>query len=1099
MVQFDEEYVGSRYYKCDLHMHTPFAQDWLDQTTKLKPDDDIEKIRDVAKKYLKTCYDAELEVIAITDHNFGKSHEESFITYLYEENSHVAQECGKKPLFIYPGFEIEAHVGRGSHCICIFEPSWCISLYQVDSRLTMCGLPPDQRFSPVNTPIQSSKDLSHILSTIQEKCLGLVISAHPLSNKGLLSDETAELWLQQIEFKNSNLLCIEIPASIESIKSLNVKKIIRNTHDCSAEWKRERSIACINSSDCKQLCSSDSTNSNYIGYRYTWIKMSNPSIESLRQAFLDHESRIRILNNNPEDDYSYSKIISIEVSNTKFLNLEKVVFSPNLNCIIGGRGTGKSTIIEYIRYVLEKYPKDQSPGILQQYYDELQKKIEETLIPESSINILIELDGIQYEINYSHQEKKRIVKVVGSEDPIDSTVWEKFPLKIISQGEIDKLVEERKNEPLLSLIDGYITKEQKSKIDLEIKDIVNKINNLDEIINQVEEKELLKKGLITENLHLEVQLNRLHKAKEKFTDWERYEKANNLIIGLQEKGKNIAKILSDATISIQDEINSISEPYQIEILEPNEIRNILSDLLVQLKIKIEDIILNFSEELTGDNEGQIEAIIANNWLPQYEREKEIFDQLKKELEDTGDNIDEYFELKKKKESVDNSLQEINLFLSDIIIKKEERVLLLTKLRDIWKEKTNIREKVAKNLMDKLVPDQEKYPTKKSLVEITITHQGDIDALIAIWAQFLGKKNKLNEEELRVVIEKVREKIDPSLPIHEILLNYTQKDEIIEIIEETLSPIKYSNFRNIFSDITLKKLELIQIPDSIKFNIYRTDGSFAGSIDQVSSGQKGLAIIQLLLSSGNEPILIDTPEEGLDNEGVYFELVELLRQRKETRQIISVTHNANIPVNGDAELIITLDALGKIAFDEVSNMIHDFNPNLNSSVSKTIFKYISDRNWAKKVKDCLIDKGCDDQKIVSRIISFVKNLSISCEEERIKAKEPIKNKIESLLKIEISEDDIEKITSKINQSGWESEFAKEIGGRMKPFAETIELLILSLAQKRLVFGNISEVIDENHRVTKRIGSLDNSSVKKAVQDIMEGSEHAFKKRQEKYGF
>jgi ABC-type Mn2+/Zn2+ transport system ATPase subunit len=100
-------------------------------------------------------------------------------------------------------------------------------------------------------------------------------------------------------------------------------------------------------------------------------------------------------------------------------------------------------------------------------------------------------------------------------------------------------------------------------------------------------------------------------------------------------------------------------------------------------------------------------------------------------------------------------------------------------------------------------------------------------------------------------------------------------------------------------------------DAITYRIYREDGSLAGPIENVSAGQKGLAFLNLLLASGDMPLLVDTPEEGLDNEGVYSELVPIFRREKEKRQIFVITHNANIPVNADAELIACLEPCGTI--------------------------------------------------------------------------------------------------------------------------------------------------------------------------------------------
>ena len=119
-------------------------------------------------------------------------------------------------------------------------------------------------------------------------------------------------------------------------------------------YKRRRPIATVCSSDCKKLQPDGDSDTNYIGFRHTWIRMSHPSIESLRQAFLDHEARIQFGDVRPELTFTFPKVRSITVQGASFLEDLEVDFSSNLNAIIGGRGTGKSTIIEYLRVALSQ-------------------------------------------------------------------------------------------------------------------------------------------------------------------------------------------------------------------------------------------------------------------------------------------------------------------------------------------------------------------------------------------------------------------------------------------------------------------------------------------------------------------------------------------------------------------------------------------------------------------------------------------------------------------------------------------------------------------------------------------------------------------------
>ena len=101
----------------------------------------------------------------------------------------------------------------------------------------------------------------------------------------------------------------------------------------------------------------------------------------------------------------------------------------------------------------------------------------------------------------------------------------------------------------------------------------------------------------------------------------------------------------------------------------------------------------------------------------------------------------------------------------------------------------------------------------------------------------------------------------------------------------------------------------RIADAITISLHRReDGIEVGDLSghKLSAGQKATTVLSLLLAEGTCPIIIDQPEDDLDNEFVFEQLVPMLRASKEKRQVIVVTHNANVPVNGDAELIIPLE-------------------------------------------------------------------------------------------------------------------------------------------------------------------------------------------------
>jgi len=335
-MQHSVDLKGMRWFKCDLHMHTPAdANHWRGAPI----GNDLSYS---AENYIRHCYEAKLECIAITDHNFKSM---DFIPSLTAAIDKLSNEYGYK-IALFPGFEITADVGRGMHLLAIFEQQ--TDLTHIDHALTNCGVPmPRQHSNGSHKP--SEKNLASILPVVQELdkeglLKGIVICPHPFET-GIFDSERISEWLQQNEWKNSNLYAVEVPKSIYQM-SKGWQCLFGNGEDCWSDWKRARPMAALKSSDAKALNEGENPE-NYIGKRYCWIKMSVPSIESLRQAFLDPESRICLEPECPMADHIH--VEKIDIKGSKFLKDQEVKFSPHLNCLIGGRGSGKSMLFESIR------------------------------------------------------------------------------------------------------------------------------------------------------------------------------------------------------------------------------------------------------------------------------------------------------------------------------------------------------------------------------------------------------------------------------------------------------------------------------------------------------------------------------------------------------------------------------------------------------------------------------------------------------------------------------------------------------------------------------------------------------------------------------
>src|SRR5699024_390098 len=147
-----------------------------------------------------------------------------------------------------------------------------------------------------------------------------------------------------------------------------------------------------------------------------------------------------------------------------------------------------------------------------------------------------------------------------------------------------------------------------------------------------------------------------------------------------------------------------------------------------------------------------------------------------------------------------------------------------------------------------------------------------------------------------------------------------------------------------TDYHLREIEELKLSDIpiVSLNVH---GSYK-RLDNLSKGQQCTAILNILLLDNLDPLLIDQTEDNLDNSFIAGSLVELLRENKISRQYIFATHNANIPVFGDAELIIPLEeqhGKSKIVDDSVGSID-------SSKIKKSVIDILEGGKYAFKVRE-----------------------------------------------------------------------------------------------------------------------------------------------------
>jgi len=894
-------YKGMRWLKCDLQMQTPAdARHWAG--------DRLEAGQEAAaaKAFAEACYEKGLDVVGITDHNFLSK---DFIPHLQTAFDEIDREFSHK-ITLFPGFEFEAAgVGRGVHVLCLFEPG--TDLTRLDSILTECGV----SYPRVNAAGQlekSDKNLKEILRITQDKYGGIVIMPHATSNDGIFDSDSIAEWLQQDQFTNPDLLAVEVPKPVH-LMSAGYQRLLRSGDDCQPGWKRIRPIATLMSSDNKKLVDFDEHQKptpNSIGYRYSWFKMSEPSIESLRQAFLDHESRIILpedvtTDTHPAQRVRQATIKSISIKNVAFLADQQVHFSPNMNCVIGGRGSGKSTLLEYLRIILGKdKSKDLDYGTKERI-----KRVRDTLNePRAEVEVCwVSADGVEDRIVW--QNGSPTVQGRDLADP--ETFFNSLPLRFYSQQQLNRLTESkiddgsvRQAQRLLELVDGFTKNEldeladREHKLKLQIQDAFSNLRKAKTLEKdykrlQQEHQELDRQWKARSEIQEDARQHQLLKAEARYLE------------GLAgTPGKQFTDVAS-----LAETIAASHVAFQVTDSTHAAWFRQFDDKVKAAKDSLARTIRDAVEQF----EAAVEDLKTND--PAWNAIREELDQADAKFSEacaakglTTDDVGHLQEINQSRTKKQREIDETGAEIQRLKEAAGDTGLLMQQLHQIWRDQFQKRVEAAERANELAVLNE----GRQRFIEVSAKYQQDHKNFRELWQSFapsdgrtrLGKNWESCGETLYTLFTGQEDAESP----------WQVLEERLSVEQGSTGPDFGSNSQDLFQHIQdnlerWEKLRCSRVQDTVDMKLFRADGSTAGSIAEgsLSDGQRNTAALALLLAQEGGPLVIDQPEDELDSNFVFRELIPMLRKVKSKRQLIMATHNANLPVNGDAELVYAFEA------------------------------------------------------------------------------------------------------------------------------------------------------------------------------------------------
>lgn len=921
-------FPGSRWWKFDFHTHTPKSTDY----GKGDPNEAQLKQR-TPREWLLDFMRAGIDAVAVTDHNTGGWIDGLKAAYKEMESQDSPRHAEFRPLTIFPGVELS--LGR-IHCLAIFDPT--CGGEAVEGLIGFARYRGDRGNS--NGACEAS--MADIAAEVQ-RLNGLFIPAHADKTTGVFS-----------ELRGNDL------RPVLECDCIRACEIVDPSFDLPALYKeRKLNWTRVLGSDSHHPVPSATGGGRFPGSHFTWVKMgradlSGPAagaspkpslpassstngggltIESLRLALVDgNELSIRPSDSVPADFDPFALpvefIESIEIDRSRFMGREgpeRVLLNPFLNAVVGGRGSGKSTILQFLRLCLRRDGEltrlDQNSEVRRSFerFRKVSKGRDDdgAVTADSRIHVVFRHQGERFRIGWPDVAGQPSVQdwnpsTQSWQTAKSQSVADRFPVRIFSQGQIALLAGE-KSEALLEIINQAVNfSEWKSRWDEEerafltlrtrIRELEGKLQNRDRVVGALDDVRR-KLARFEEAEHAKV-------LKEFQTRSRQAKELESQVASAREKVAQLEALAQQLVPSdVGTGIFSKSEPLDHEATANiSRIREAIAS--AQLAVR------NAAQRLTDDVNAEVALVNQTAWHTAVTAARAAYDKLVADLQTQGVNDpSEYGRLAQDSQRLElevKGLDSLNQSLTTLRSQATEKLEFLQALRReitvnrqeflarVLSNNTYVRielrpygreaSTVAQSLRSVLgLVDETSFSAEVySSDDKTGVQVGVVPALLGNLPAD-SSANSLLEGRIRGLKETLRKAcVGEETQLHgkfqqRLLKEYTQRPEYLDRImtwfpEDSLS-VTYSA---------------------------KGDGEDFRPITQGSAGQKAAAMLAFLLAYGDEPILVDQPEDDLDNHLIYGLVVRQIRENKQRRQIITVTHNPNIVVNGDAEMVHSLD-------------------------------------------------------------------------------------------------------------------------------------------------------------------------------------------------
>ena len=858
---------GARFYRADLHNHTP--ADPAFHCGRYNIHDDEAK-RMLAREYIRFAREVQgLDILGITDHN-----DVSWIGYLQE----AADELYPNQLIIFPGVELGANEGkRQVHYLALFEPRTAPS--HIDHFISSLGLLPNGRFHHQNPRVTqlNGRELTKRIASGEDGLPGLPIAAHATRKNGLLHELEGEG--RVLAYEDPHLIALEIPATRAQLSNFERRLVAGEEANYS-----HKAVACLNSSDGRGLSAELGNGRLPVGARPSRIKLSTVSLEALRHALLDYDSRIRLEVEEPSAHYPRLLGLAIEGGFLRGGNEGEpflLHLNPNLNTLIGGRGAGKSSLLEAIRFVFDVPPRSAEAQA------QHQRVAQVTLPAGAKVTAYYEVaQGVRYQISRTAGRPPQVHDVATGQPLAISPsqlLGERPPLEIYGQKEIFEIA----NAPQfqLNLLDGYIGSSLREAQRTEAA-LLRQLAANAQHISQLQEELLEAEQQLTERETIRMELARLEANawQDELSRHKVLAQEKLLLEQLEQAAQAQIQALQGMRLPVWPAPPAAQARFPRHTALLKEAADLAQHTLAQLAGQLAQMWQQVGEERQA-------------WQAEYAAQEGRYHEL---LRQYGPNLslERYVQLQAKQGELDGLAERQASKQAQLDGLRQQRRDWLRELGQVRCETIlRLRQEKAAHLTAALADN----------VRVLVTAAGHRQPYADYLKQLLDKRN-INKN----VLQKLAEAgLTPPQLAEAIRQEQKAAEGDATPLAEMGVTAAYRQRLAAVPDELLYELECYAIPDLVDICLkvgqeYRSLTPPAG-VAGLSVGQKCTAILSLILVEHDTPLMIDQPEDDLDNAFIFREIVQTLRREKERRQFLIATHNANIPVSGDAELILLMAA------------------------------------------------------------------------------------------------------------------------------------------------------------------------------------------------